>query len=55
MVVERGSLLWRSLVLAAARDCGNRNMKASGRTVWNENDYNAAAAEANRLLAEKGE
>lgn len=45
------SLLTRSIVWAAARDCGNRSMKAGNRTAWNEDDYNTASSEATRLFA----
>jgi hypothetical protein len=38
------------IAMAAGRDAANRNMKANGRTVWNEEDYNIAAALVEKLL-----
>lgn len=38
-----------SIAMAAARDAGNRAMRAAGRTVWSRADYNAMAAEFARL------
>lgn len=35
---------------AASMDAGNRAMRAAGRAVWNEDDYNASTAEYHRLL-----
>lgn len=35
---------------AAAWDAGTRSMKANGRTVWNEDDFNAAAREYEQLI-----
>lgn len=40
----------RALASAAGRDAGNRSMRAAGRKHWNEDDYNAAARECNRLF-----
>lgn len=40
------------LAHAAATDAGNRSMRNSGRTAWNDDDWNAAAAEFNRLWPE---
>jgi hypothetical protein len=37
---------------AVGWDAGNRNAKANGRTVWTVDDWNAAAAEFNRLMEE---
>ncbi len=37
------------ILMAASRDAGNRQMVDAGRTVWNEEDYNFAAAEFARL------
>ncbi len=37
------------LLMAAARDAGNRHMKAAGRTVWSQEDFDFAAAEFARL------
>ena len=34
---------------AAAQDAGNRSMRKAGRTQWNEEDFNAAAQEYERL------
>lgn len=42
--------LTKAMVYAAGRDAGNRSMRAAGRTEWNEDDYNAAAAEFARLM-----
>lgn len=42
--------LTKSMVYATGRDAGNRSMKAAGRTWWNEDDFNAAAAECARLM-----
>jgi hypothetical protein len=42
--------LTRELVYAAGRDAGYRSMRAAGRTVWNEDDYNAAAETVHRLM-----
>lgn len=42
--------LTRDLARAAARDAGNRNMRAAGRTMWSEADWNAACNEYERLL-----
>lgn len=39
------------IAMAAGRDAANRQMKASGRSAWNEDDFNLAAEVANRLLA----
>lgn len=41
--------LTRELAYAAARDAGNRAMRAAGRTIWDAEDYNHAAAEFDRL------
>jgi hypothetical protein len=38
------------IAMAAGRDAGNRSMKAAGRSEWNEADWNAAAAETQRLI-----
>lgn len=37
------------LAHAAAMDAGNRSAKAHGRKAWNEDDYNVAVAEYERL------
>lgn len=39
----------RALAWAAATDAGNRNMQLAGRQLWNEEDYNVAATEFERL------
>jgi hypothetical protein len=39
----------RVLAFAAAGDAGNRNMRAAGRTTWNEDDWNIACEELDRL------
>jgi hypothetical protein len=38
------------IALAAGKDAANRNMRQNGRTVWNEDDYNAAVAVMDKLL-----
>ena len=38
-----------AIIRAAATDAGNRSMRKAGRTAWNEDDWNAAAAEFDRL------
>lgn len=35
---------------AAGTDAGNRSMKKASRKVWNQDDYNVAANEMNRIL-----
>ena len=44
-----------TLIHAAATDTGNRSMRSAGRTVWSEEDYNAAAREYDRLDPWPGE
>ena len=39
------------LAMAAAQDVGNRAMRAGGRVVWNDDDWNAAADELDRLMS----
>jgi hypothetical protein len=39
------------IAMAAGRDAGNRSMKAAGRAKWNEEDWDAACAETERLAA----
>ncbi len=41
--------LTQDLAWAAATDAGNRSMRAAARSVWSEEDFNAAAREFNRL------
>jgi hypothetical protein len=38
------------IAMAAGRDAGNKSAKASGRTSWNEDDFNAAAAVVAKLI-----
>ena len=45
-------VLTRKLAWAAATDAGNRSMRHAGRTVWDEEDFNVAAAEFDRLWPE---
>lgn len=40
------------IALAIGKDAGTRNMKASGRTEWNDEDF-AIAADVTRDLLEK--
>lgn len=53
--MARGSMQRNSIQMdaaiarAAARDAGNRSMRAAGRDGWNQTDWNAAAAEYERL------
>lgn len=42
--------LTTALAYAAMFDAGNRSMRSGGRTAWNEDDRDAAAAEFDRLL-----
>lgn len=41
--------LCRELAWSAATDAGNRNARKHGRAVWNEEDFDAAGAEFERL------
>ena len=41
--------LTRDLAWSASLDAGNRSMRKAGRTAWNEDDYNTAVDEFNRL------
>ena len=43
-------MLTEALARAAGMDAGNESMRKNGRTVWNEDDYNAASALTNKLL-----
>jgi hypothetical protein len=36
--------------MAAAKDAGNRSMRAAGRATWNRADYRAAVREYDRLI-----
>ena len=38
------------LARAAGKDAGNRTMRAGKRKKWNEEDYNAASFEYNRIM-----
>jgi len=40
----------RKTAHCAGQDAGNRSMRKAGRKVWNEDDYNAAARETNRII-----
>jgi hypothetical protein len=42
-------VLTKELANAAARDAGNRSMRAAGRAAWSQEDYNVASSEQNRL------
>lgn len=37
------------IIHSAATDAGNRNMRKNGRTIWDEDDFEAAARESERL------
>lgn len=39
-----------ALAMAAGKDAANRQMKANGRTAWNEEDFNLAAQTVAKLL-----
>ena len=43
------------LAMPAGQDAGNRSMRHAGRAVWNEEDWNIAAAVVERLLGRKRE
>jgi hypothetical protein len=40
-----------AIAMAAGRDAGNKSMKAAGRSAWNEEDWDAAAAITEMLMA----
>lgn len=40
-----------SVAMAAGKDAGNKSMKRAGRTAWNHEDFNAAAAVTEKLMA----
>lgn len=42
-------LMTREIAHAASRDAGDRHMRAAGRAKWNEDDWNAAVEEYDRL------
>lgn len=39
------------VAMAAGADAANKNMRANGRTTWNEDDWNVMAAVIARLLS----
>lgn len=41
----------RQIAYAAGFTAGNRSMRAAGRTVWNEDDFNAASLATQAALA----
>lgn len=43
----------RKIVWSAATDAANRHMKRHNRTTWDDDDYNAAITEYNRLTKEE--
>lgn len=45
----------QQLANAAATDAANRQMRASGRTIWNEEDYNLACRVFERLFPQPRE
>jgi hypothetical protein len=49
MVIQTRAELHR-LAMAAGQDAGNRSARKSGHTAWSEEDWNIAAAEAERIL-----
>jgi len=51
-VVGDGMLLTDEMIRAAARDEGNRNMRAHGRRTWSRADYNVAARAYKRLSSQ---
>jgi hypothetical protein len=40
------------IAMAAGRDAGNKSAKTAGRTSWNEDDFNAAAAVVAKLMGD---
>lgn len=42
--------LTKVMAYAAGQDAGNASMRKAGRIEWNEDDFNAAAAEFARLV-----
>lgn len=38
-----------AIAMVAGRDVADRRMRSEGRTVWNEDDYDAACDEVERL------
>ena len=51
-VVGAGMLLTDEMARAAARDEGNRNMRAHGRRTWSRADYNVAVRAYKRLSSQ---
>jgi hypothetical protein len=43
-----------AVAMAAGLDAGNANMRAAGRTEWNEEDWDVAADIAARLVGYEG-
>ena len=43
-------VITKDIARACGQDAGNRNMRKHGRTAWDEDDYNAASTEFNRLM-----
>ena len=52
-VTGRFPTITYALAMAAARDAGNRSMRAAGRTVWAMNDLQAASEVFDRLYGRK--
>lgn len=49
---ENPKITWE-FAHAAGWDAGQRSMRAGDRTQWNQEDFNAAHAEMDRLLGEE--
>jgi hypothetical protein len=49
---EQSSISKDSLARSAGTDAGNRSMRKAGRKEWNEEDYEVAAKEYNRIINE---
>ena len=49
-MTKRDARMTYRMAMAAGQDAANRQMRAAGRTAWNEEDYATAARETNRLL-----
>lgn len=43
-------ILTPALAYASGQDAGNAHMRKAGRTRWNEDDFNVAAAKTSSLL-----
>ena len=48
--VRSGAVVDRRIARAAGWDAGNRSMRDSGRTAWNEDDWDAACDVYDRLM-----